>query len=84
MFKILNNLTISYFKVPVHPFGFAKVPVDVVSSLSMVSSVCRPKFMDEGKPLHIWTVTGLVVTRSVLMMLGNWFVIVMMDVDVVD
>ena len=55
MFKILNNLTISYFKVPVHPFGFATVPVHVVSSLSMVSSVCRPKFMDEEKPLHIWT-----------------------------
>ena len=62
------------FQVPVHPFGFATVPVDVVSSLSMVSSVCRPKFMDEGKPLCIWTATGLVTTGSALMMSGNRFV----------
>ena len=38
----------------------------------------------EGKPLHIWTVTGLVVTGSALVMSENWFVMVMMDVDVVD
>ena len=27
-------------EVPVHPFGFATVPVEVVSSVYLVSSVC--------------------------------------------
>ena len=84
MFKIWNNLTILYFKVPVHPFEFATVPVDAVSSCSMVSSVCRANFMDEGKPLHIWTATGLVVIITWMVMSENQFVMVMKDVDVVD
>ena len=51
-----------FCQVPVHPFGFATVHVDAVSSLSMVSSESGPKLLDEGKPLHIWTATRLAVT----------------------
>ena len=60
MIEMLNILNIS--QVPVHPFGFATVPVDAVSSVSLVSLVSGPKFIWRGKPLHIWTATGLAVT----------------------
>ena len=63
-----------FCQVPVHPFGFTTVSVDAVSLLSTLSSVSGLKFMDEGKPLRIWTATGLVTTGSSMMMSGNWFV----------
>ena len=84
MNEILNILTIWFFQVPVHPFGFATVPVDAISSVSWGSSVSGPKFLYEGKPLHIWTATGLAVTWYSMLMSGNWFVMVMIDVDAVD
>ena len=41
-------------------------------------------FLLEGKPLHIWTATGLAVTWWSMLMSGNQFVMVMMDVNGVD
>ena len=81
MIEMLNM----WSQVPVHPFGFATAPVDAVSSVSLVSSVCWPNVhMFEGKPLHIWTATGLAVTSTSLLISGNWFVMMLMDVDDVD
>ena len=84
MFKIWNNLTISYILKYQSTHLGSPQSLDMVSSLSMVSWVCRANFMDEWeKPLRIWTVTGLVVTGTALSDVrkpGLWW---MQDADVV-
>ena len=74
MNEMLNILTIWFTQVPVDPFGFTTVPAEAVSLVYLGPSVSRPKFLYEGKPLHIWTATGLAVTWSSMLMSGNWFV----------
>ena len=40
----MNEMLNMLVQVPVHPFGFATVPVDAISSVSLVSLVYGPKF----------------------------------------